>query len=363
MHNKMYAAIVGCGHISNIYLQNLTTRFPNLEVVACCDVAVERAQERASQYGIEARTYEDVLADPAIDMVIVLTPAPIHYSLIKQGLLAGKHVYTEKTMTIDLAQAKELAAIAKEKRLYLGSAPDTFMGAAYQKARQLIDSGAIGQVTSFAVCINRCLDRLTSMFPFLRMPGGGICYDFGVYHLTALVSLLGPMQQVCAVVENKKPIRTNCIEGNPEFGKTYSYENEAQVTAILRTESGITGSLMLNGESIRQDLTMIRIYGTEGVLQLPDPNNFGGDVVLIRSRDDQQVIANELPFADNSRGLGPSEMVSAILEGRQNCAASELAVHVLDVIECMMESSKTAAFMKVPTTCNRPEPLNPQKLL
>ena len=63
MHNKMYAAIVGCGHISNIYLQNLTTRFPNLEVVACCDVAVERAQERASQYGIEARTYEDVLAN------------------------------------------------------------------------------------------------------------------------------------------------------------------------------------------------------------------------------------------------------------------------------------------------------------
>lgn len=355
---KMTVAVIGCGVISNIYLQNMTTIFPNLEVVACCDLSAERAQERSAQYNIPVRTYEDVLADPSVDMVIILTPAPAHYALIKQGLMAGKHVYTEKTMTIDLEQARELVALANEKGVYLGAAPDTFLGAAFQKARQVVDSGAIGEVTSFHVCANRCLDRLTCTLPFLRLPGGGICYDYGVYHLTALVSLLGPIAEVCAVVDNKKPLRVGTVEGTADFGKTYEYNNEAQVTATLRTESGIAGSFCLNGESIRQDLAMFRLYGTEGVLQLPDPNGFGGDVTLIRSRTEQQVLENDLPYADNSRGLGPTEMAQAIAEGRINRASKEQALHVLEVIQAMMESSRIGSFVKIHSRCQKPASLH-----
>lgn len=355
---KTTVAVIGCGVISNIYLQNMTTIFPNLEVIACCDLSAERAKERSEQYNIAARTYEDVLADPGVDMVVILTPAPAHYGLIKQGLLAGKHVYTEKTMTIDLEQAKELVSLANEKGVYLGAAPDTFLGAAFQKARQVVDGGMIGEVTSFHVCANRCLDRLTCMFPFLRLPGGGICYDYGVYHLTALVSLLGPVAEVCAVVENKKPMRVGTVEGTADFGKTYEYNNEAQVTAILRMESGITGSFCMNGESIRQDLAMFRLYGTEGVLQLPDPNGFGGDVTLIRSRTEQEVLENNLPYSTNSRGIGPAEMAQAIAEGRPNRASKEQALHVLEVIQAMMESSKRGSFAKINSRCEKPTPLH-----
>lgn len=353
---KTRIAVVGCGMISNIYLQNMTTIFPSLEVVAVCDLSAERAKERSEQYHIPVRTYEDVLADPAVDMVIVLTPAPAHYSLIKQGLLAGKHVYTEKTMTIDLEQAKELVALSEEKGVYLGAAPDTFLGAALQKARQTLDNGELGNVTSFHVVVTRCLDRLTSKFLFLRSPGGGICYDFGVYHLTALVSMLGPIAEVCAVVENKKPIRTGIVEGTPDFGKTYEYNNEAQVTAIIRTESGITGTFVLNGEAIPYNLNQFHIIGEKAIMQLPDPNNFGGDVKLIRTSQDQQILENDLPYAENSRGIGPAEMAKAIAAGRPNRANKELSLHVLDVIESMMKSSKTGGFVKVNTTCSQPAP-------
>ncbi len=353
---KTTVAVVGCGMISNIYLQNMTTIFPNLEVVAVCDLSTERAAERSQQYNIPARTYEDVLADPTVDMVIILTPAPAHYALIKKSLMAGKHVYTEKTMTTDLAQAKELVALAEEKGVYLGAAPDTFLGAGWQRARQMVDAGTLGEITSFQLSMNSCLDKNLCLYLFLRTPGSGIAYDMGVYYLTNLVNLLGPIDEVCAVVENRKPIRIGCVENGADFGKPYEYNNEAQVTAIIRTESGITGTFVQNGESIGANQLMFRLYGTKAVAELPDPNNFGSDVKVIRSSKDQEILENDLPYATNSRGIGPAEMAKSIAEGRPNRANKALALHVLDVIESMMESSKTGAFVKVKTSCDQPAP-------
>lgn len=356
----MKVGVVGCGSISDIYLKNMIEKFDNLEVVACCAAHLDNALRKAEQYGIRGCTYEEILADPAIEMVVILTPAPTHYELIRRGLEAGKHVYTEKTITIDLEQARELAALAERKGLYLGSAPDTFLGAALQKARRVIDSGALGQVTGFQICANRNLDWLTSYFRFLRLPGGGICFDYGVYYLTALVSLLGPVEEVCAVVENRKPRRIDCNPDSEGFGKEFSYDNEGQVTAVLRTEGGVSGTFTLNGESLIADMAVFTIYGTEGVLKLTDPNGFGGDIRLVTVENWQfaeRVVENTLPYSGNSRGLGPAEMADAIAHGRPNRASAQMAVHVLDTICAMMESGRTKRFVSVGSTCSRPEPL------
>lgn len=353
----MKVAVVGCGQISSIYLSNMIQIFPNLEVVACCARGEESARRRAAEFGIEARSFEQILADPTIQLVVVLTPVPSHYELIRAALLAGKHVYTEKTMTHSLPLAGELVALAQERGLYLGCAPDTFLGAAWQLARRTVDSGALGEITSFHMSRNACLDKNLCRYLFLRQPGGGICYDLGVYYLTALVSLLGPIQSVCAVVENRKPVRIGCVEDGADYGQPYEYNNEAQVSAILRTRSGITGTFVLNGESIGANQHAFSLFGTQAVLQLPDPNHFGGDVTLIRSRQDVQTLENTLPYAENSRGIGPAEMAQAIREGRSNRACKELAYHVLDVIECIMESSKTHGFVEVKSDCPLVDPL------
>ena len=356
----MKVGVVGCGSISDIYIRNMMQEFAELEVVACCAAHLENARKKAAQYGIRGCTYEEILADPAIDMVVILTPAPTHYALIRAGLEAGKHVYTEKTITIDLAQAQELAALAAEKGLYLGSAPDTFLGAALQKTRQVIDSGELGEITGFQICANRNLDWLTTYFKFLRLPGGGICFDYGVYYLTALVSLLGPVAEVCAVVENRKPIRIDQNPESPDFGKEFRYDNEGQVNAIVRTEGGVTGTFILNGESLVADLAVFAIYGTRGVLKLTDPNGFGGDVKLVTVENwqvQERILENDLPYSGNSRGLGPAEMARAIREGRPNRASARMAVHVLDIICTMMDSAEKKCFQQVNSTCDRPEGL------
>ena len=355
--DKIRVGVVGCGQISSIYLTNMIHTFPNLEVVACCARTAESAQCRAAEFGIDARSYEQILADPSIQMMVVLTPVPSHYGLIRSALLAGKHVYTEKAMTHTLPLARELTELAGEKGLYLGCAPDTFLGAAWQTARAAVDTGALGEVTSFHMSRNVCLDKNLCKYLFLRQPGGGICYDLGVYYLTALVNLLGPIREVCAVVENRKPIRIGCVEDGADFGQPYEYNNEAQVCAILRTESGVTGTFVLNGESIGSNQHQFSLFGTQAVLNLPDPNHFGGEVTLIRSKTDVQTLEHHLPYTQNSRGIGPSELAQAICQGRKNRASDQLALHVLDVIECMVESTKTGSFVTVRTSCSRPEAL------
>jgi predicted dehydrogenase len=345
---KTTIAVIGCGVISQIYLQNLTTRFPNVEVKCCCSLHMESARKRAEQFGIGVATMDEILADPEIEMVVVLTPPDTHFSIIKQALLAGKHVYTEKVLSLKAAEAKELCDLANKKGLYLGSAPDTFMGAAWQKCKQVMEDGTLGSITGFDVYVNRNMDYIACAYPIVRMVGGGVLYDFGVYHLTALIYLLGRVKEVCAVVENNKPIRIGTVEGTPDFGKEFAFNNEAQVTALLRMESGVVGTFTINGETLDDDgqLLQFRFYGEKGVMALPNPNFFGGPV-LTNSGSKWKELPNDLPYSDNSRGLGPAEMAQAIKEGRPNVANKEQALHVVAVMEAIMESSQTGRFIAV----------------
>lgn len=367
MKRKLKTAVIGSGRISTEYLRNMTTVFNNLEVVACSSANMENARIRAAEFGMEARTNEEIFADPAIELVVILVPAPAHAGLIEQALLAGKHVYTEKTMTVDLADAQRLVTLAEEKGLYLGSAPDTFLGDAWQTARKALDDGRIGEVVSFSMNVNRNIDFMASLFEFLRLPGGGFAYDYGVYYLTALVSLLGPVESLFSVVKNKAETRINCAEMSPDFGKPYAYENESQIYALMNMESGVTGTVSLDGDSALQDLALFYIYGSKGVLKLSCANDFGGTVTLIPSSFDPeaakpQILPPTSPIRDGNRGIGPAEMADAIVNGRPNRASKEMAFHVLDIIDKMMVSGQKQQLVTVRSTCEKPAALSVEEV-
>ncbi len=368
---KIVTGIVGCGMISEVYIRNMQEIFGNiLEVRSCCAKHMESAEKRASEFGLRACTFEEMLSDSEIELVVILTPASTHYELIRQALHAGKHVYTEKTLAANLEQAGELVSLAGQKGLYLGAAPDTFLGASLRKAREIVDSGKLGKITSFHISCNRDLNYILSFAKFLCLEGGGICYDMGVYYLTALVSLLGPVEETAAMVANHQTERAIADPESEEFGTVLHYENESQVAAVIRTRSGISGTFAMNGDTIAQDQAVFTLYGTKGMLILGDPNYFGGDLRLIPDfygePEEQEVIdisCDQEAFADNSRGLGVAEMVVAMQEKRPCRASKELAFHVLDVIEQMMISSKTGAFQKVTSECSRPAALGREEIL
>lgn len=248
-NRRVKTAVVGCGAISDIYITNMINKYTTLEVVCCCANHLESAKRKAEKYGIEATTYEEILKDKSIEMVVILTPAPTHFELIQQALLAGKHVYTEKPLTVELKDGEKLLQMADEKNLYLGAAPETFLGSRFQTARKAIEGGMIGEVTSFQISGNRDYDFFASVYPFLRGQGGGICYDYGVYYLTALISLLGPVDKTIAIVKNRNKERMNIFPESQDYGKTFIFDNESQVASVIHLESGVTGNFALNGDT------------------------------------------------------------------------------------------------------------------
>ena len=363
---KICTGVIGAGAISDIYLKNMINRFDNLYVKSICAAHLESAQKKAQEYGIQAVTMEEMYEDPEICLVVNLTPAHVHYDVIKGALEHGKHVYTEKTLTDDINKSAELVQLAREKGLYLGSAPDTFMGAALQTARSAIDSGLLGEIHSFAVSANRNNDILLSLFDFLRKPGGGIVCDYAVYYVTALVSLLGSVDRVGSIVGHPYPTHVNCVPGTPLYGQTMDTPNESQVNAVLQFENGVTGTFHIDADSVMEDQAYFTIYGTKGILILTDPNQFGGQVRFIPNapdsadRKEPSVLPGVNEYSDNSRGLGPSDLADTILNGTPLRPSAEMAYHVHEVLNAMLEGGATGEFTDIRSSCVRPEPLRYQ---
>ena len=351
--------VIGAGAISGIYLKNLTSVMPGVRVKCVSAAHFERAQKKAEEFGIEAVTTEAMLADPEVDMVVVLTPVDTHYALIKSALAAGKHVYTEKTITQTGEEAAELLRMANERGLYLGCAPDTVLGASLQTAGKALEDGVIGEITGFSACITRSNDFLTGYLPFLRLPGAGALRDYLIYYLNALVCLLGPVAEVSAKIRTPFSTRVNPVPGTPDYGREISTPNESIVTAWVELENGLTGTLCEMNETILHDVADFAVYGRGGVLLLGCPNYFGDPVRILKQTGREAPQPEALPmtdlYAENSRGVGPAEMAAAIREGRPSRMDAKRAVHLLDVIEAMEESDRTGRSVKVESTCGKPE--------
>ena len=114
---------VGVGAISGIYLENITKRFKDIEIIGVCDLIRERAENAVKKYNIP-KLYNDMyelFADPEVDIVLNITRPNDHYGVTKAALLAGKNVYSEKPLATNIEDAKELVELAKEKGLWLAA--------------------------------------------------------------------------------------------------------------------------------------------------------------------------------------------------------------------------------------------------
>lgn len=363
----LHVGVVGAGAISDIYLENMIHQFDVLCVDKICANHLEHAQTKAEKYGITACTLEEMLADERIDIIVNLTPVDAHYDIIKRALLAGKHVYTEKTMTETYERSAELMKLADEKHLYLGSAPDTFLGGALQTAREMIDSGELGDINSFAIACNRDNNILDSIFAFHRLPGSGLANDYAVYYMTALVSLLGPVKCTAAIVKCPYPKKVNILPMSPEFGQEMDTPNESRISAILELENGISGTFHGDCDSVLMDQAYFAVFGQNGILYLTDPNQFGGEVKFLpksmdpRNPEPPRILENHFGYNENSRGLGPALMAEAILSDSKNRTDKSLAGHVVEVLSAILESGRTGRFVEISSTCERPEPMKPVK--
>ena len=164
---------------------------------------------------------------------------------------------------------------------------------------------------------------------FYYQPGGGPMMDMGPYYLTAMVAMLGKVRSVKSI--NRKTFPTRTITSEPLKGTVIPVEVDTHVTALLEFESGAVGTLITSFDGVNPGLPPILLSGTEGGLRVPDPNTFGGDVVLVKGGEETK-LPHVNDYAENSRGLGIADMVQAIEAGTPHQADDDLAAHVLDVM-------------------------------
>ncbi|MBB6673747.1 Gfo/Idh/MocA family protein [Cohnella nanjingensis] len=357
---KVKVGVIGTGQISGIYLKNLTETFDGIvEVKAVADLVPELARSRAEQFGVpNACTVEELLADPEIEIVLNLTAPAVHASVDLQALQAGKHVYSEKPFALTREDADEVLQLAEAKGLLVGCAPDTFLGGGLQTCRKLIDEGWIGTPYSAngTIIMGNAANGMHPNFRNFLKLGGDPIMDMAPYYLTALVFLLGPVRRVSGTAQQL--IREMTIQNpkSPSYGAKVPVEAPTNVSAVLDFHSGATGSLQAAKESFGY-MPRLEIFGTEGNMTLPDPNFFGGSILIQFPNGQTKEVPIAHGFNEDTRGIGVADMAYAIRTGRPHRASGRLARHVLDISLAIFESSNEGRHIPLASAADRPEPL------
>lgn len=352
---KIKIGILGLGAISGIYLKNLTNMFREVEIWGVYDIITEKMDTVKEEYKIEHSysSMDELLADPEIDIVLNLTRPFEHYETTKAALLAGKHVYSEKPLAATFEEGKELVALAQEKNLMLGGAPDTFMGAGIQTCRKLIDDGFIGRpIGAAARMICHGHESWHPSPAFYYQHGGGPMMDMGPYYVTALINLLGGVEELTGMTT--KSFETRTITSEPLYGQVVDVEVPTHINGMLRFASGAVGTITTTFDVYYDSSATLEVYGTKGTLRVPDPNGFGGPIYLLRPEDGSfKEIPIAFDYSENSRGLGLADMAKALQTGRPARADYTQTLHVLEIMTAFEKSSQEGKNMKLETSYER----------
>ncbi|WP_440656445.1 Gfo/Idh/MocA family protein [Candidatus Pelagibacter sp. HIMB1509] len=371
--NKVFkVGLIGCGHISETYFR-AEKYFNNIKIVKCADINHANALKCAKTYKIKALSVKDLLKDQEVEIILNLTIPKAHYQVAKQSLLNGKHVYSEKPMAINFKDGLDLVKIAKRKKLYIGNAPDTFLGGGIQKSKELLEKNILGKISlgNAIFAFPGVQSYHPNPEPWFAKKEGGPVIDMGPYYLTALVNLLGPAKKVTGSI--MEGVKRRTIGIGPKKNKTFKVECPTTYLSTIQFENGTIIRLTLSFDVIAHQRNHIELYGSKGSMIVPDPNMFGGSVYVCNKLGDpwkeyktnkmhlgkinirsQSSRANESPTNANYRGVGLAEMAYSIENKKINKCNGELSLHVLDIIQSTMKACKTNKPQAIKTTCKKP---------
>ena len=265
---KLNWGILGTGWIAHEMGEALNE--VNGEIYAVCATTLENAQKYAEEFQV-TKAYgsaDEMIADPNVDIVYIATPHNLHYQFLLQAVKAGKHVFCEKSITVNSRQLEECVAIAKEKGLVICDGMTLLHMPLYKKLKEMISEGAIGDVKMVQVNFGSCKEYdVTNRF-FSKELAGGALLDIGVYATsfarffmkskpnvvlttanyfetgvdeTSGILLKNPDGEmaVMALTMRAKQPKRGVVAGEKGFIEIYDYPRAAKAT-ITYTETGKT---------------------------------------------------------------------------------------------------------------------------
>ena len=365
--------LIGCGHIAETYFR-AHKYFNNFRIIKCADINHLAAKKCATTYKIKALSVKNLLKDKEIEIILNLTVPKAHFEVSKRALLNNKHVYTEKPMAINLKDGKELLKISKRKKLYIGNAPDTFLGGGNQKSKEILEKNFIGKINlgNIIFAYPGVQSYHPNPEPWFAKKEGGPVIDMGPYYLTALVNLLGPAKQVWgSFMWNKKK---RIIGIGPRKGSSIKVLCPTTYLGTIFFNSGAIIRFTLSFDVIAHHRNHIELYGSKGSILVPDPNMFGGSVYTCKKLGgtwkehktnkmylgkinirQKSLRANEAPINANYRGVGLAEMAYCIQNNKKHRCNGDLSFHVLDIIQSIMIAAKKRKRINIKSSCSIPK--------
>jgi predicted dehydrogenase len=346
---KVTVGIMGSGAIAPSYLRNLKSHFAGtVEVLACADAVAESATKVAREFSVSrAVTPAELLEDPSIELIINLTPAPAHHEVSLSILRAGKHLFSEKPLALSLDHGRELVTLAASRKLSIGGAADTFLGAGGQLARKLVDDGRIGTPIAAQAIFGADVFDSERYHQVYR----GALLDLGPYYLTALVNILGPIIRVSSAAEIRFKEKPHPVSG-PDAGKTFAVDFPTTISAAVDFADGSVGSIIASCD-LHNYFPRVEIFGRTGSITLSDANRYSARVT-VRTNNGEESFDLPPGFRELGRGLGVAEMAVALRENRAPRASGDLMFHILEASLAVHTSSPANRHVAVASRVERP---------
>uniref|UniRef100_Q01XL2 Oxidoreductase domain protein n=1 Tax=Solibacter usitatus (strain Ellin6076) TaxID=234267 RepID=Q01XL2_SOLUE len=371
----MNLGVVGCGHVADSYGCTLAN-YSNLRLSGAFDTNVANAATFCRRW--PARQYaslEDLLQDPSVEIVLNLTNPRSHYDVTKRCLDAGKHVYSEKPLAMDSGAARELAALAATKKVYLGAAPCSVLGETAQTIWKAINDGVIGRVRLIYANFDdgmiapaaqpwRWLNDAGVAWPAKDEFEVGCTFEHAGYLLTWLAAFFGQAMRVTAFSSCQLPDKgievdvmapdfsVGCIEypegivarltcglvaprdksltiiGDDGVIFTNNVRNDASPVYVKR----IPGSRL--HIAVERRINPIRMWLENALGTIPwSGREWQLQRQLPLTRKPSRQLASRIKPVDFCRG--PAEMAEAIEQGRPCRLSADLAVHIMEVLETL----------------------------
>ena len=334
--------IIGCGKIAQVRHLPEYAANPNAEIVAFYDKNMERAQEMAAQYGGKVyNSFYELVDDPNVDAVSICVENRSHAEICTAALYAGKHVLVEKPMAVTLAECESMVAAAERNGRHLMVGHNMRFDPVHRKAKQMLDSGIIGDVITFRTILGNSGPEGWSLegtwFFDKNKAAMGALSDMGIHKVDLLQYLTGQK-----VIETTAKVMT--LNKHTATGAPITVDDNA--LCILRMSGGAVGTLAASWTVYGHECQSTCLYGTKGIMLIYNNNNPAAPIE-VRNLDGTSTTYN-IPPETNSGVI--DEFVDALEQNREPEVSGKEALSTMRAIFGSIKSSEIGRTVSVNTS-------------
>ncbi len=370
MSHTTRVAIVGCGFIADHYVRSLR-EYPAVKLVGVTDRDADRARRFGAFHALPVfGGLDELLADRQVEIALNLTNPRSHHAVSEACLKAGKNVYSEKPLAMDLGQARELVEFAESRGLQISSAPCSLLGECAQTMWKAVRESRVGRIRlAYAEMDDGLVHRMPyrkwhsesgTPWPYQDEFEVGCTVEHAGYGLTWLAAFFGPARTVSAFSSVQIPDKHADLSAEqtaPDFS-----------VAAIQFESGVVARLTCS--IIAPDDHSLRIFGDLGVLYTPDVWRYDSRVhsrrwLTVRRKmlltpwrtTYPRVVEPGRRPAHDDRGRGVAELAAAIVEGRPSRLSPRFALHVTELTLAIQRAGVDASAYRMTTRFDPIEPM------